>query len=386
MPLVKTGMKFFPMNKVEKIRAKAKEFAEREFPPFSTDCDRTEVFPFELWKKGCQSNLVGVYIDRKYGGAGLGFLGSAIVAEEFWRVDPGCGQVLLSVTVGSEMIQLFGTEEQKEIYLRPLTQGDAIMGAAITEPDAGSDVSAVRTLARREGDDYVISGNKTFITNGTTANFLAVLCLTNPEGSSRHERHSIIMAETDLGGYEASKLRGKLGIRASDTAEVSFSDVHVPQSHLLGEEGKGFYQVMEFFNLSRTYVAAYGVGVAQGALEQSIEYMRNKSNYSQVLQFRVAEMATQIEAARNLVYRAAWFVDQGVVDRRLIAMSKWYSGEMAVRVTGEAMVIFGRDGVWRTGNIERFYRDAKIVEIFEGTKEMEKMIVARSVLSSMGRS
>jgi alkylation response protein AidB-like acyl-CoA dehydrogenase len=379
-------MQYLPNEKVEQIRAKAREFAEKEFPPFSTDCDRREAFPFELWKKGCQSNLVGVYIDREYGGAGLGFFGNAIVAEEFWRVDPGCGQVLVSVTVGSEMIQLFGTVEQKERYLRPLTRGDALMGAAITEPDAGSDVSSVSTSARRAGNDYVISGNKMFITNGTIANFLAVLCLTNPQGSSRHERHSTIMVETDREGYEANKLNGKLGIRASDTAEVSFSDVRVPQSHLLGHEGKGFYQVMAFFNLSRTYVAAYGVGVAQGALERSIAVMTNKKNDSQAFQFRVAEMATQIEAARTLVYRAAWLVDQGVVDPRLIAMSKWYSGEMAVRVTGEAMVIFGRDGAWRANNIERFYRDAKIIEIFEGTKDMEKTVVARSVLSSIGRS
>ena len=364
----------------------AREFAEAEFPDLAQECDRQEEFPKPLWKKACALGFVGVFIGEAYGGPGLGFLEHCLINEEFWRVDPGIASAILSATFGSEMIQLFGTEEQKKKWLPPLVQGKAISGAAITEPDAGSDVSSVGTTAVLDGDQYVISGNKMFITNGSIANFLEVLCLTEPSAKSRHDRFSVITVEADREGFEANKLKNKLGIRASDTAEISLSDVRVPKENLVGTAGRGFQQFMSFFDHTRLHICGQAVGLAQGAMEQAIRHVRQRHQFGtplasfQATQFKIAEMATRIEAGRNLYQKAAWLVDQGRVEPHLISMAKWFTGETAVRVADEALQLHGGYGFIGDYDIERFYRDSKIVEIYEGTKEIEKIIIARGLL------
>ena len=364
----------------------AREFAEKEFPDLAQECDRKEEFPRHLWKKACELGFVGVFIPETYGGAGLGFLEHCLINEEFWRVDPGIASSILSATFGSEMILHFGTGEQKKKWLPPLVQAKAITGAAITEPDAGSDVSSVSTTATLEGNEYVINGNKTFITNGTTSNFLQVLCVTEPHAESRHDRLSVITVETDRKGFEANKLKNKLGIRASDTAEITFSDVRVPKENLIGTSGRGFQQFMVFFDHTRLHICAQAVGLAQGAMEQAIKHVRERKQFGkplasfQATQFKIAEMATRIEAGRNLYHKAAWLVDQGRVEPHLISMAKWFTGETAVRVADEALQLHGGYGFIGDYNIERFYRDAKIVEIYEGTKEIEKIVIARTLL------
>jgi alkylation response protein AidB-like acyl-CoA dehydrogenase len=364
----------------------AREFAEKEFPDVSQECDREEKPPKHLWEKACGLGFVGVFIPETYGGAGLGYLEHCLINEEFWRVDPGIAHFILAGTFGSEMILLFGTEEQKRKWVPPLVKAKAITGAAITEPDAGSDVSSVRTTAALEGNEYVINGTKTFITGGTIADFLQVLCVTDPHAESPHDRFSVITVETDRKGFEATKLKYKLGLRASDTAEISFSDVRVPKENLVGTAGKGFQQFMAFFDHTRLHVCAEAVGLAQGALEQAIEHVRKRQQFRkplasfQVTQFKIAEMATRIEAGRNLYQKAAWLLDQGRVESHLIAMAKWFTGEAAVRVAEEALQLHGGYGFIGDYNIERFFRDSKIVEIYEGTKEIEKMIIARALL------
>jgi len=379
-------MDFKLTREQQDIRKAAREFAEGEFPEMAQVCDQEEKYPRELVKKAAELGFIGLNLPEKYGGSGYGYLEKCIVSEEFWRVDPGLGSVLISATFGADMIELYGREEQKERFLTPLTRGEAVMGSAITEPDAGSDVSAVRTTAVKDGNDYLINGNKMFITNGTVASYFMVICLTNPHDPSRHGRHSVILLESDREGFEANKLRHKLGIRASDTAELAFKDVRVPQENLIGEEGKGFYQFMEFFNRTRIHVGAQGLGIAQGAMEKAIKYAKERKQFGQVLgafqaiQFKVAEMATLVRAARNLVYEAAWKADQGEPDRKLTAMAKWFAGETAVRVAEEAVQIHGGYGYMAEYDVERFYRDAKIIEIYEGTKEIEKLIIARALL------
>ncbi len=368
------------------IRQAAREFAEGEFPRYAREADRNEACPRELYDKAADLGFFGIFFPEAYGGAGLGYLEFCLVVEEFWRVDPGLGQSLGSTVFGSDLILLFGTEEQKRRYLPPLTTGEAIMGAAITEPDAGSDITSVRTTAVLDGDEWVISGTKMFITNGTLADYLIVFCLTDPEAPDRHGRHSCILVETDRPGFRARKLTGKLGIRASDTAEVVLDEVRVPASNLIGRRGRGFHQFMEFFNRTRLHVAAQGVGVAQGALDMAVRHVKAREQFGRPLaafqgvQFKVAEMATRVEAARSLVYRAAALVDAGTVDHRLIAMAKWLAGETGVRVADEALQLHGGYGYLAENDVERFYRDAKIVEIYEGTKEIEKQIVARGIL------
>jgi alkylation response protein AidB-like acyl-CoA dehydrogenase len=368
------------------IKKAAKEFAEGEFPKIAEECDREEKYPFDLVKRAADLGFIGINLPEEYGGSGYGYMEKCLVSEEFFRVDPGLGSVLISATFGADMIELFGTEEQKKSYLVPVTKGEAVMGSAITEPDAGSDVSSVRTTATKDGDGYVINGNKMFITNGTVGSYFIVLCLTNPDHPSRHNRHSVILVECDRKGFEASKLHHKLGIRASDTAELVFKDVRVPKKNLVGEENKGFYQFMEFFNRTRIHVGAEGVGIAQGAMEKAIKHVKERVQFGkylstfQSIQFKIAEMATRIQAARNLVYEAAIKADKGDLEHQLTAMAKWFAGETCVRAAEEAVQIHGGYGYIGEYGVERFYRDAKIIEIYEGTKEIEKLIIARTLL------
>jgi len=379
-------MDFELSNRQKQICLAAREFAEGMFPQFVEDCDLNETFPMELWKKACELGFIGVFIQKEYGGLGLGCLENGLIAEEFWRVDSGCGNIILS-TLGSEFILLYGSEEQKKKYLTQLPKGEAIMGMAITEPDAGSDVSSIRTLAQKKGDHYIINGNKMYITNGNIAKFLVVFCLTNETEPSRFKRHSAIIVETDRKGFEAKKLLRKLGARASETAEIRFANVEVPRENLIGpEEGEGFQQLMGVFNRTRVTVAAQGVGIAQGGLEKAIKYSKERKQFGspiasfQGTQFKLAEMVTLIEAARCLYYKAAWMADNGKIDPKVMSIAKWYAGEVAVKVIDEVLQIHGGYGYLGESGIERMYRDAKIVEIVEGTKEIEKMIIAKELL------
>jgi alkylation response protein AidB-like acyl-CoA dehydrogenase len=379
-------MDFELTNRQKQIRLAAREFAEGEFPGVAREVDRKEEFPKELWKKACDLGFIGVFIKKEYGGLGLGFLEFAMVMEEFWRVDPGCGNILLT-SFGAELIQHYGTEEQRRRYLPPLTKGKSIMGTAITEPDAGSDILSVLTFARKEGDHYVINGAKQFITNGSIAHYLAVFCMTHPEADSRLRRFGVVIVETDRPGFGTLKITGKMGIRASDTAELRFSDVKIPRENLIGkEEGEGFSQIMQLFNINRVIAASQGVGVAQGALEKAIQHVKKRKQFGQPLgtfqaiQFKIAEMATWIEVARNLTYQAGWMLDHGKVDPKLISIAKYLAGEVGVKVTNDALQLHGGYGYIADYDIERFYRDAKIVEIYEGTKEIEKNTIARELL------
>ncbi len=379
-------MDFDLTKEQQDIKKAAKEFAEGEFTEIAEECDREEKYPPDLVKSAADLGFIGINLPEEYGGGGYGYMEKCLVSEEFFRVDPGLGSVLISATFGADMIELFGTEEQKKSYLVPITKGEAVMGSAITEPDAGSDVSSVRTTATRDGDGYVINGNKMFITNGTVGAYFVVLCLTNPENRSRHNRHSVILVESDRKGFEANKLRNKLGIRASDTGELTFKDVRVPKKNLIGDEDRGFYQFMDFFNRTRIHVGAEGVGIAQGAMEKAISHVKERMQFGkylssfQSIQFRIAEMATRIQAARNLVYEAALKADKGDLDHELTAMAKWFAGETCVRTAEEAVQIHGGYGYIGEYGVERLYRDSKIIEIYEGTKEIEKLIIARSML------
>ncbi len=368
------------------IKQAAREFAEGEFKDRAKEFDENESFDLSIWRKACENGFVGTFIQEEYGGAGLGFFEHSLIAEEFWRVDPGCGQAVLSTTFGSEMIQAFGSEELKKKYLPPLVNGKAIMGFGITEADAGSDAAAIKTKAEKKGDKYIINGSKMFITNGTLAQYLLVLCLTNPDEKNSHKRHSAILIDTSSPGYEATKIHGKMGIRASDTAEISLSNVEAPIANLVGREGNGFHQLMDFFNKTRNHVAAQGVGVAQGALELALAHIKKRKAFGgtlsrlQGIQFMIAEMATRIESARSLYWRAAYSVDKGKPDPTLISMAKWNAGDTAVYVVNQALQLHGGYGYIAEYDIQRFYRDAKIVEIYEGSREVEKSIIANDLI------
>ena len=377
----------FNLSKEQKDIVKAaKEFAVKEFPDRAQEFDRNETFDLDIWRKACELGFVGVFIDEAYEGAGYGFLEHCLITEEFWAVDPGIGQAILATTFGAELLGLFGSEEQKQLVLPQLVSGEAMMGTAITEPDAGCDVTGASTTAVKDGDQWVVNGAKMFATNGNLAKYMLLYCQTDPENPSQHKRHSFILSPTATPGYSSAKIRGKLGIRASDTAELSFNNMRVPLANLVGNEGEGFYELMVFFNRTRLHICAQAVGLARAALEESIRHTKQRCQFGaplasfQVTQFKLADMATWIRAARNLYYEAAWSVDQGKVDHGLIAMAKWFSAEMAVRCADEAVQMHGGYGYIDEYKVQRLYRDAKILEIYEGTKEMEKTIVARSIL------
>ncbi len=371
------------------IARAAREFAEKEFRDRAKEFDEKEEFDLSIWRRAAENGFVGVFIQEEYGGAGLGFLEHSLISEEFWRVDPGCGHAVLSCTLGAEMIQAFGSEGLKKKYLPPLVKGEAIMGAAITEADAGSDVAGIMTKAEKKGGKYVINGSKTLISNGSIANHILLLCVTDPDEEDPHKRHSAILIDTDQPGFEARKTRGKLGIRASDTAEIALNNVEAPYENLVGKEGRGFYQFMDFFNKSRNHIAAQGVGVSQGALEAAISHVKGRKAFGghlshlQGIQFVLAEMATRIEAARGLYWRAAYSVDKGKPDRALIAMAKWNAGDTAVYVTNQALQLHGGYGYISEFDVQRFYRDAKITEIYEGSREVQKTIIASELLKKV---
>jgi alkylation response protein AidB-like acyl-CoA dehydrogenase len=379
-------MDFALTKEQQDIVKAARSFALKEFPERAREFDREEKFDLSLWKKACELGFVGVFIDKKYGGLGYGFLEHCLINEEFWAVEPGIGAAILSATFGAELIQMFGSEAQKKAVLPELAEGRAIIGTAITEPDAGSDVTMAATTAVKDGDEWVIDGSKMFATNGTTASYINVFCLTTPDHPSRHKRHSFILVPTTAPGYTAIKIHGKLGIRASDTAELVLKDLRVPVENLVGVEGEGFSQLMAFFNHTRLHVCAQAVGLARTALEEAVRHVKGRVQFGQPLasfqatQFKIAEMATRIRASRNLYYEAAWGADRGRLDHGLVAMAKWFSGKTAVYCADEALQMHGGYGYIDEYKVQRLYRDAKILEIYEGTKEVEKTIVARSVL------
>jgi alkylation response protein AidB-like acyl-CoA dehydrogenase len=367
------------------VRA-ARKFAQGEFPDRALEFDREETFDFDLWKRACELGFVGVFIDQAYGGPGMGFMEHSLITEEFWAVDPGIGQAILSCTFGAELLLLFGSEDQKRLVLPPLSSGGAIIAGSITEPDAGSDVTAVTTAAVKEGSEWVINGAKMFTTNGNTATYLVVFCITDPHNPSRHQRHSFFLVPTDIPGFKSKKIYGKMGIRASDTAEISFNNVRLPDTSLIGQQATGFSQLMAFFDRTRLHICAQAVGLARAALEESIRHTKERRQFGaplasfQVTQFKIAEMATRIKAARNLYYEAASSVDEGKVDPALIAMAKWLSAEVALHCADEAVQMHGGYGYIDEYKVNRLYRAAKILDIYEGTKEMEKTIIARSLL------
>jgi alkylation response protein AidB-like acyl-CoA dehydrogenase len=373
-------------NRQKQIRLAAREFAEGELAPIGKECEAKGVFPKDLIKKAAQLGFVGVFIKKDYGGLGLGSLEDAIIHEEFWRAEPGLGQVFSQTTFGAKELILFGSEEQKKKFLPPLVKGEWVMGFSITEPEAGSDAASVITRAERVGDEYVINGNKVMISNGTEAKFLLVYCLTHPEETSKSKRHSILLVETDRPGYKADKILGKMGLHASDTANIYFNNVKVPKENIVGVERNGFIQLMKFLDHSRVAVAADGVGLAQGAMEQAVSYVKKRKQFGkalssfQVTQFKIAEMATLIETARFLTYRACSCLDRESPDTPLSAMAKWWACNVAVRVADEALQLHGGYGYLDDYPVERFYRAAKLLEIYEGTKEIQKLLIGRRIL------
>ena len=380
-------MDFALSDEQTQVRDEVRRFADNEIKPVATEYDTAEKFPHDLVDQAAELGLVGSNVPLEYGGVGYDYLTNIIIVEELFAADPGIGLSISSAAFGADALVEFGTEEQKEEYLRPVAEGEAIMGSAISEPDVGSDVSSVSTTAEKDGDEWVINGNKMWITNGSVGDFFVVLCQTDPDADGRYNGFSQILIESDRDGFDAEKITGKLGIRASDTAELLFDDVRVPEENLLGTRGAGFLQLMQFFDETRTAVAAQGVGIARGAAERALDYAQEREQFGQpisefqAIQHKLADMHTKTEAARQLTYKSAWSVDHADEQlTQLASMAKEYASRIAVDVADEAVQIHGGAGYVNDFDVERFYRDAKITQIYEGTTEIQKNIIARELL------
>lgn len=381
----------FKLNKEqEAIQKAAEEFAKGEFDKeIALEHEREHSFPAELWKKAAELGFIGLHFPEQYGGQEYGIFENALVVEAFCRQDSGIGVAISLSDFSSEIILRFGTDAQKEKYLIPVAEGKALSSGGFTEPDHGSDITAMDTTALKEGDEYVINGVKTFITNGTIGDFVMALCQTDPDAKPAYRGQSVIIVEKETLGFSTSDVGEKMGIKMTSTGELSFNNVRVPVSNLVGQENRGFYQVLEFFDESRIEIAAQALGIAQGAFDRALAYTKERKQFGkklaefQVTQHKLADMATKIETARLIVYKAAWNFDQGKIDPKLTSMAKMFAARAAVEVADEAVQMLGGYGYMLEYEVERFYRDAKITEIYEGTREIQKNTIASSLLGKL---
>jgi hypothetical protein len=367
---------------VEALREEVRKFAHREIRPHVMTWDEEKRFPTEVMAKLGDMGMLGVIFPEQYGGAGMGYLEYAVVVEELSRID---GSVGLSVAAHNSLcsnhIYSMGNEAQRQKYLRPLASGEMIGAWALTEPEAGSDAGALRTVARRQGDSWILNGSKNFTTHGTVGQIAVVMARTR-EGVGTDGISAFIL-EKGMPGFRAGKQENKLGMRASDTSELILEDVAVPAANLLGEEGVGFRQAMKTLDGGRISIAALALGMAQGAFEACVKYASFRKTFGkpifehQAVQFKLADMAVQIEAARLLVYQAANLKDQGRPYAKAASMAKLFASEMACRVADEAVQIHGGYGFIKDYPVEKFYRDVKLCTIGEGTSEVQRMVIAR---------
>jgi alkylation response protein AidB-like acyl-CoA dehydrogenase len=370
----------------KQLRKSVREFAEGEIAPHVMEWDEASHFPLELLPKLAEMGLLGVIFPEEYGGADLGYIEYAIVIEELSRVDGSVGLfVAAHNSLCSNHIYKFGDEEQKRKYLVPLASGKKLGAWSLTEPEAGSDAGGTRSTAVRSGTHWVLNGSKTFCTNGHYADTCVAMAVTDKTKGS-HGISAFIL-EKGMAGFRPGKKENKLGMRASDTSEVIFSDCKVPKENLLGPEGEGFTGSLAILDGGRISIAALGLGMAQGALDAAVRYAKQRKQFGQpisefqAIQFKLADMATQVEAARMLVYQAAWLADQkNVRYTRESSMAKLFASEVAVRVASECVQIHGGYGFIKDYPAEKYYRDVKLCTIGEGTSEIQKLVIARQLL------
>jgi len=369
------------------LRKLVRDFAQREVAPSAAERDEEERFDRSIFDKMGQLGLTGIPWPEEYGGAGLDFLSYVIAVEELSRVCGSTGVTLSAhVSLAGWPLYKFATEEQKQRYLRPMAEGKSLGAYGLTEPSAGTDAASLSATALRDGDAYILNGTKVFTTNGGDADTYIVFASTDKAQRSRGV--SAFIVEKGMAGFSFGKKEKKMGIRSSPTLELIFQDCRVPVENLLGEEGIGFKIAMMTLDGGRNGIAAQAVGIAQGALDAALSYAMNRKQFNkpitdfQAIQFKLADMATEIEAARLLTYQAAWLESNGLPYGKASAMAKVMASDVAMKVTIEAVQIHGGYGFTRDYPVERMMRDAKITQIYEGTNEVQRMVIAGHLLKS----
>jgi len=379
----------FKLNDEQKEIVKAiREFCAKEFTPeLALEFDQKEEFPMAIYKKAAQLGFTSMRIPQEYDGQGYGVFEDCLVVEEMCRTDPGLG---VAVSLGNLMIPdvllKHGNEEQKKKYIPPMAKGDKIAAAAFTEPEHGSDITRMDTTAVKCGNEWVINGAKEFITNATTADTFIILCQSDPSAQPSHRGQSLFVAEKGMCGLDATKLHGKMGIRPCVTGSLSFADLKIPETNVIGDLGKGFYYTLELFDGTRITVAAQAVGMAQGAFDRALAYAKTRKQFGQTIinfqgvGFKLAEMAWKIESARLMMYKAAWLYDKEKPNPVATSMAKAYAGRVAMEVTDDAIQVFGGYGYLADYHVERYHRCAKITELYEGTSEIQKLTIANYLM------
>ncbi|KKB41035.1 acyl-CoA dehydrogenase [Bacillus thermotolerans] len=375
-------MNFQLTEEHEMIRKMVRDFAKNEVEPTAAERDEESRFDRGIFDKMADLGLTGIPWPEDYGGIGSDYLAYCIAVEELSRVCASTGVTLSAHTsLAGWPVYTFGTEEQKQKYLKPMAQGKKIGAYGLTEPGSGSDAGSMKTTARLEGDEYILNGSKIFITNGGVADIYIVFALTDP--SSKQHGTTAFIIEKDFPGFSVGKKEDKLGIRSSTTTEIVFEDCRVPKENVLGSEGEGFKIAMKTLDGGRNGIAAQAVGIAQGALDASVEYAKERKQFgkpiaaNQGISFKLADMATAIEASRLLTYQAAWLESNQLPYGKASAMAKLMAGDTAMKVTTEAVQVFGGYGYTKEYPVERYMRDAKITQIYEGTQEIQRLVISR---------
>lgn len=378
-------MEFDLSEEQQQIKLSVREFAEAEIAPHVSEWDETQHFPVELLPKLADLGLMGVIFPEEYGGAGMGYVEYVTIIEELSRVDGSIGiSVAAHNSLCSNHIYTFGTEAQKRKFLVPLAQGKHLGAWGLTEPSAGSDASGTRSTAVRQNGGWLVNGSKNFITHAIHGDTCVAVAST--DRAKGNKGITAFIFEKGMKGFSPAKKENKLGLRASETASVVFEDCYVPDENRLGEEGQGFLQAMQILDGGRISIAALAVGIAQGAYESALRYAKEREQFGkpisefQAIQFKLADMATQIEAARLLTYRAAYLKDQGQKVTKESAMAKLFAGEVSVRVSEEAIQIHGGYGYTKDYPPEKYWRDSKLCTIGEGTSEIQRIVIAKQLL------
>ena len=379
-------MDFLFTQEQEILKESIRNFAEKEIQPFIKESDEKGIWPEGMTEKLAEMGLLGIIIPTEYSGAGYSNIDYVIILEEISKVDPSVGLVIAAHnSLCSNHINLFGNEEQKKKYLTRLASGQTLGAWGLTEAEAGSDASALKTRATKEGDHWLLNGTKLFITNGSVAEIAVVMAVTNSE--EKRNGISAFILEKGMKGFRAGKKEDKLGVRSSDTAELIFEDVKVPAENMIGEESKGYKQAIAILDGGRVSIAGFSLGIAAGALESSLKYAKERIQFKQpianfqAIQWMLADGFTELEAARLLTYRAAFMKDQGKKIPKESAMAKLFASELAVKASSTAVQIFGGYGFTKDFPVEKYYRDSKLATIGEGTSEIQRWIIAQKVLS-----
>ncbi len=378
----------FGLSTDEKIlRESVRKFAENEIKPVAQELDKKEEFSYETMKKMAELGLFGIFVSEKYGGQGMDYLSYIIATEEIARVDGShAATVAAENSLGIGPLYYFGNEEQKQKYLPGLCRGDALWGFGLTEPNAGSDAANTQTKAVLDGDEWVINGSKIFITNASTkiTDGVTVLCRTGTRDDGRPEL-SCILVDTGTPGYTAKEMHDKMMWRASNTSELYFEDGRVPTENLLGPRGNGFHQMMQTLDGGRLSIGAMGLGGAQGCFDMALKYSNEREQFGrpianfQVNAFKLADMAVEIESARLLLYKACWLRDKDLPFSKEAAMAKLFCSEVMYRCANHAVQLHGGYGLMKAYDVERFYRDQKLLDIGEGTSEVQRVVIARHI-------